>query len=186
MKKLSVVALATVLLVVMGCSTSPATPETEESPETSPDVTAAGETVEDNAEIAVSEEPLDVDSGFALYGSRVEFDGVYPGWSGTVPVTIVNGEDAEKSFRLSVMTPSKLDPGWEALPEEYHDWITISEPTVTLSAGQIYEVPVTLTMPPDADYSGKKAEVRILVENTDQQGFVQIALAARWLIRTSE
>jgi len=173
MKKLSVIALVAVLLVVMGCSASPTTPATEEP-------------VEDNPEVAVSEELLDVDSGFALYGSKVEFDGVYPGWSGTVPVTIINGEDAEKSFRLSVMTPSNLDAGWEALPEEYHDWITISEPTVTLSPGQIYEVPVTLTMPPDADYSGKKAEVRILVENTDQEGFVQIALAARWLISTSE
>lgn len=160
MKKLLIVALVIVLLAITGCS--------------------------EGSNVSVSEEPLDINSGFALYGAKVEFDGVYPGWSGTVPVTIINGEDAQRSFRLSLITPSKLAPGWEALPEEYHDWITISQPSVTLSPGQTYEIPVTLTMPPDADYAGKKAEVQILVENLDQQGFVQIALAARWLIETSK
>jgi len=174
MKKLLIIAVTVILLVVAGCSS------TASVPEESPDVDSV------SPDISVAEGLLDVDSGFALYGSKVEFDGVYPGWSGTVPVTIINGEDAQRSFRLSLTAPSSLDPGWEALPEEYYDWITISEPSVELSPGEIYEVPVTLTMPIDADYSGKMAEVRILVENTNQQGFVQIALAARWLIKTAE
>ena len=183
MKKLLVIVLAMVLVMGAGCTGSPDVVAPEE-PEVSPGIPVPEEP-EVSPGVSTAEEPLDVGSGFALYGSKVEFEGVYPGWSGTVPVTIVNGKDAARSFRLSLMTPSSLDPSWEALPEEYYDWITISELLVDLSPGQIYEVPVTLTMPPDADYAGKMAEIQILVEDVTQVGFVQIALAARWLIKTA-
>lgn len=191
-KKLLVIALTVVLLIGTGCAGGPEVPAPEEPPDVSPGVPAPEEPTPeepapaDGPEVSTSEGLLDVASGFALHGSKVKFEGVYPGWSGTVPVTIINGKDAERTFRLSLMAPSTLAPGWEALPEEYHDWITISEYTVELSPGQIYEVPVTLTMPNDVNYRGKKAEIQILVEDTTQRGFVQIALAARWLIITAK
>ena len=119
--------------------------------------------------------------GFGIYGSTVEFDGVYPGWSGTVPMTIVNGQDRDRVFVISVRSPSKTNEGYEPLPQEYFCWITISQFTVTVLAGEVHQIPVTLTMPSDADYSGR-AEVRIRVEDTTQTGLVQIALETKWFI----
>ena len=123
--------------------------------------------------------------GFGIYGSTVEFDGVYPGWSGTVPITIVNGQDRDRLFVISVRSPSKTSEGYEPLPQEYFYWITISQPTVTVLAGGVHQIPITLTMPSDANYSGR-AEVRIRVEDTTQTGLVQIALETKWFINIAD
>ena len=124
--------------------------------------------------------------GFGIYGSTVEFEGVFPGWIGTVPLTIVNGQDKERLFVLSISSPSKTRTGFEPLPKEYFCWITISEPEVTVAKGETYQIPITLEMPMDADYSGKRAEVRIRISDTTQTGLVQIALENRWFIITAD
>lgn len=123
--------------------------------------------------------------GFGLYGLTATFKNVYPGWSGTIPLTIVNGQDKDRMFIISLKQPSNLKVGYTPLPKEYYCWITISETVVNVSAGKIYQVPVTLSMPSDADYAGKRVEVNILVEDTTQTGLVQIALEDKWYIITS-
>jgi len=125
-------------------------------------------------------------TGFGIYGSKVEFNGVYPGWSGTVPLTIVNGQDRDRLFRISVVSPANPKTGYDALPQQYLYWITISQPTITVLKGGNFQVPITLAMPADSDYKGKKAEVRILVEDTTQTGLVQIAVESRWFIVTAD
>ena len=123
--------------------------------------------------------------GFGLYGSEVEFSGVYAGWNGTVPVTIINGRDKERLFVLSLVQPTTLKEGYEALPKEDYSWVTISETQVTVPAGITYEIPVMLSIPSDVSSSalaGKKYEVGILVEDITQTGFVQIALETKWYI----
>ena len=98
MKKLLaiVLAIAIVLVIGAGCTGSPGVvvpeePEVSpgipvpEEPEDSPGIQVPEEP-EDSPGVSTTEGPLDIGSGFALYGSKVEFDGVYPGWSGTVPV----------------------------------------------------------------------------------------------------
>jgi len=124
--------------------------------------------------------------GFGVYGSKVELDGIYPGWSGIIPLTILNGQDRDRLFVLSVQSPSNPKEGYEPLPEKYLFWVNISQPTITVIKGGSYQVPITVTMPDNADYKGKKAEVRILIEDTTQTGLVQIAVESRWFIITED
>ena len=128
----------------------------------------------------------ELSEGFGLYGSVVEFKGVYPGWEGTVPVTIVNGNDRDRFFTLNLTLSSKVKEGFEQFPEEYFYWISISQPTANVSMGEVKQIPVTISMPEDASYSGKQAEVRIIVADTTQAGLVQIALETKWFIITAD
>jgi hypothetical protein len=80
--------------------------------------------------------------------------------------------------------PANLTPGYEALPESYYSWITISDNLVTASAGETIQVPVTITIPSDINYVGKHYEIALQVGETEQ-GFVQLALQSKWFI-TSE
>ena len=129
-----------------------------------------------------------IKEGYAIYGGTVDIDGLYPGWSGTIPLKIVNGEDRGRQLFISVRLPQadKTKEGYEPLPFKYLDWVTVTQPSVFVAVGQTVTVPIDLTMPKDADYKGKQAEVRILVEDTTQTGLVQIALEARWFITTAE
>lgn len=124
--------------------------------------------------------------GFGIYGASVELDGVYPGWSGTVPLTLVNGQDRERLFVIYAVSPTKPKEGFEALPEKYLYWLTIEEPEVTVGIGEVRQVNITLEMPIDADYAGRQAEVRIRVDDTTQTGLVQIALECKWYIITAD
>jgi hypothetical protein len=129
-----------------------------------------------------------VKEGYAIYGGTVDIDGLHPGWSGTVPLRIVNGEDRDRELAISVkaVQPDKVTDGYEPLPDEYLSWVTVTQPNVFVAAGSTVTVPIDLTMPKGADYAGKRAEVRILVEDTTQTGLVQIALEAKWFITTAE
>lgn len=123
-----------------------------------------------------------LEEGFGIKGSDVTFDGVYAGYSATIPVTLVNGQDKDRQFWLSVRIPSKVTDGYEPIPFECLDWIVILEPSANLLAGDIYQVPVSLVIPKDVDYEGKQYEARVLVENTNQTGLVQIAVSMKWYI----
>jgi len=127
----------------------------------------------------------DLERGFGLYGSVIEFKGVYPGWKGIVPVTIVNGNDRDRFFTLNLTLSSKVKEGFEQFPEEYFHWISISQPTVNIPMGEVKQIPVTISIPEDTDYSDKQAEVRIIVADTTQTGLVQIALETKWFITLS-
>jgi hypothetical protein len=127
-----------------------------------------------------------LETGFGVYGSQVTFDGVYPGWSGTVPLIIVNGQDRDRFFVLSVVSPSSPKTGYEPFPEQYLYWLTISEPSFEVAKGENHQVPITVTIPMDSGYKGKRAEVRIRIEDTTQTGIVQIALESRWFIITAD
>lgn len=165
-------------LLFAGC-TNPTTPSSTPTP-TPESVVYSDFTYVDDQGIP------DILEGFGLQGSVATFDGVYPGWSGIIPITIVNGLDRDRLFVMSLRSPSKVQAGYEALPQEYFSWITILEPSVMLLPGEVYQVPIMLSMPLDSDYTGKKAEVRILVEDTTQTGLVRIALDAKWFIITAE
>lgn len=121
--------------------------------------------------------------GFGLYDSLVYINGINPGQEEVIPLTIVNGEDSNRQFSICVNSPSKVKEGFESLPVEYFSWITIPETEVFIPARESYQIPITLSMPTDIIYQGKKAEVRILVEDITQGG-LHTALEARWFITT--
>jgi hypothetical protein len=123
--------------------------------------------------------------GYGLYGATVTIDGVYPGWSGGVPVTIVNGRDKDREFHISLQQPGdSIREGYEPFPEKYYDWFVIADKSPTIVTGVVREVPVALYVPEDMpeEMKGKSYEVRILVEDWSQTGFVQLALQEKWLI----
>ena len=130
------------------------------------------------------EEIPELSEGFGIYDGSVELNGVYPGWEDTISLTIVNGNDKDRLFAISINSPSKVQDGFEAFPEEYFHWITIPETRIFIPAGETYQVPITLAIPSDMDYFNKHAEVRILVEDITQSDLVQVALEAKWFIIT--
>ena len=124
--------------------------------------------------------------GFGVYGASVELDGVYPGWSGVIPLTIVNGQDRERTFVISLRSPVIPEEGYEVFPQSYYDWISISESEVTLPSGETYEIQFTFTMPKGKDYSDRKAEVRIRLDDITQTGLIQTAVESKWYITTAK
>jgi len=123
-----------------------------------------------------------LEEGFGIKGSDVVFDGVYAGYTATIPVTLVNGQDRDRRFLLSTRIPSKVTDGYEPIPFAYLDWIVIAEPVINLASGEVYQVPVTLTIPEGLKLKGERYEARILVEDTSQTGIVQIAVDMKWFI----
>lgn len=142
-------------------------------------------------------DPLHLEEGFGIAQAAVEFVNVYPGWVGSAPLTIINGDDKDRVFWVSCEQPNpdKLKSGYEAFPEEYYSWITITgwdgteetaAPEVVLAAGENHELTVTLAVPEDSNYTGKKAEVRIRVADKSPIGLVTIAIESKWYIITAE
>lgn len=141
--------------------------------------------------------PLYLESGFGIAQAAVEFVNVYPGWVGSAPLTVINGNDKDRVLLVTCEQPNlnKLKSGYEAFPEEYYSWITITgwdgtqdtvEPEVVLAAGENHELTIILAMPADADYASKKAEVRIRVAEKNPAGLVTIAIESKWYIITAE
>lgn len=133
--------------------------------------------------ISVSDIPV-LEDGFGIYGSEVLFENVYPGWVGEAPLIIINGLDRDRVFAISVRSSSKLKEGYEALPAAYLSWFTVSEPEVEIVAGGNHTIPIILSMPASSPYLGKKAEMRVCVQDLTQTGLVQVSLEARWYICT--
>lgn len=129
-----------------------------------------------------------LEEGFGILESEVEFRNVYPGWEGSAPLTVINGKDRDRTFSISLEqpNPNKLKNGYEAFPVEYYSWITITEPEISLEAGQHHEQIIIFAMPEDANYEGKQTEVRIRVSDMTPTGLVTLAVESRWYIITAE
>ena len=145
----------------------------------------------------VEDDPLHLDEGFGIAEAAVEFVNVYPGWVGSAPLTIINGDDEARVFWVSCEQPTaaKIKEGYEALPEPYFSWITITgwngtaetvEPEVVLAAGEYHQLTLVLAMPEDVEYYGKRAEVRIRVSDLNPVGIVTIAVESKWFILTAD
>jgi len=124
-------------------------------------------------------------TGFGVLQSEVEFRNVYPGWNGSVPLTIINGNDRDRTFIITLEEPTKLKLGYEVFPLINYSWINITEAEVTIAAGGYHEIVVILAMPADASYSGRQSEIRIRVSDITQTGIVQVAVESRWYIITA-
>ena len=120
--------------------------------------------------------------GFGVL-TDVQIDDIYPGWSGTAPLTIVNGNDENRTLTIALIPTVNPREGYEALPLQYLSWFTVSEPSVLVPAGMTYQVPIIITIPLNSTYSGKKAEVELLV--SEQGKLVPIAYEAEWFITTT-
>lgn len=122
----------------------------------------------------------ETEEGYGI-NSEAHIEGVYAGWTGTVPLIIINGKDKARTFLVTVEKPTNLVSGFEALPEECFSWIVVSNSLVTVSAGETIQVPVTITIPANITYVNKRQQTAIEVKEADQ-GFVQIAVQCKWFI----
>ena len=121
----------------------------------------------------------------AVYGTTGEV--LTPGAKGAARITVVNGPTSDRLINVSLVSPCVgcVKEGFEPFPPEYFGWITLSPTVFTLSRNGNQVIDITLAMPGDSTYLGKKAEVRILVQDVAQSGFAQIAVEAKWYIITS-
>lgn len=128
-----------------------------------------------------------LEEGFGILESEISIDNVYPGWSGEIPLTIINGKDESRVFAVSLRQPTadKVKAGYEVFPSEYFFWVTISEPEVSIEAGDYHKVMIVFSMPNSADYNNKHAELRVRVSEANPSGLVQLAVESRWYITTA-
>lgn len=126
-----------------------------------------------------------LEEGFGI-SEHCDLIGVYPGYSERVPLLIRNGGDKERLFVIYVVVSANPKEGFEALPEEYLSWLTVEESRVELGRDEYCWVYILLAVPKDVDYAGKRAEVRIRVDDITQTGLVQIALESEWYITTAD
>jgi hypothetical protein len=121
---------------------------------------------------------------FGIDPGKVYIDNLYPGAQAEFPVTVYNQNDHETAFVVTVRAPDYTaeDEGYDALP--YLDWVTVSPGQVIIGANDEGDVLITVTMPEDADYSGKKSEVWISFMEEGTEGMVKIELCSRIFIAT--
>jgi hypothetical protein len=178
-KLLTIVILMIIAATVLGCSSSSVKTHIDK------DIVSASLEEQPNTDIVYKggNHPSMTD-GFGVY-DQVFIDGLYPGYSGNVPLTIVNGPDRDRLFNLTVSGTDKAKEGYESLPQQYLSWFTIDNSSFAIQKDDSHKAIVHVSVPEDMDYAGKKAELRILVEDTTQTGIVQIAVESRWFITTA-
>ena len=123
-------------------------------------------------------------AAFGIDPGKVYVDNLYPGARGEFPITVYNQNDYETTFVVKARGPDYTaeDEGYDALP--YLEWVTVTPSRVIISASDKDEVLITVAMPEDADYSGKKSEVWVSFMEEDTEGMVKIEICSRIFIST--
>jgi hypothetical protein len=121
---------------------------------------------------------------FGIDPGKVYIDNLYPGAQAEFHITVYNQNDYETAFVVTARAPDYTaeDEGYDALP--YLDWITVTPDRVIIGANDEGDVLVTVAMPDDADYSGKKSEVWISFMEEGTEGMIKIELCSRIFIAT--
>lgn len=122
---------------------------------------------------------IDLAENYGIFGPEVRLEDVYPGWYGVAPITIINGADSSRTFRISIERPESTDEGF--IPLEFPYWLYIPGGDITLEAGEDFEVPVFLSVPGDAVMPGK-SEIHIRVDDVSQVGLVRTVYISKWFI----
>lgn len=123
--------------------------------------------------------------GFGIWESEIIIDDAEPGATGLVPLTIICGQDQDRTFMVTVEVPSegKTKNGYQPFPENLHNWLTLPDDLIYIEAGghhslEIpFRMPYTATVPP-----GTQMEARLRVTEVGHGGLVHIGIEARWYI----
>jgi len=134
--------------------------------------------------VAVLFTPAAALASFGIDPGKVYIDNLYPGAQAEFPVTIYNQNDYETTFLVRPRTPDYTaeDEGYGVFP--YLEWVVVTPERVIIGASDTGDVLITVAMPEDADYSGKKSEVWISFMEEGAPGMVKIELASRIFIST--
>lgn len=147
--------------------------------------------------------------GFGILQPEVEVRNIYPGYIATAPLTLLCGQDRDRTFAVTLEQPNiaKLKNGYEAFPEDYYEWFTIDPGSyqgggwewgriefdgkidfgdpIIVAAGHYRQLSISVTMPEWSDYYGKETEVRVRVSELSTTGLVQLAIESKWYIITA-
>jgi hypothetical protein len=187
MRKLIIPAVLGMVLLLIGCTAPVVQPPlgVPESQLLTPDkrvITVEGvggsTTTEYNIPVITS-----LAEGFGVKGDTVTIKDLYPCYKGEVKLEVINGRDRTREFHLSIVPESDLQ-GYEQFPSEYYEWFNIQDRMFRLMPNESRVVTINISMPCDANYSGKKARCRLMVEDWSQTGLIQIAVASKWYIET--
>ncbi len=196
---LSLVLILTLSLV--GCAITPIDTST---PSTSPTDGVASLDNSDGVNY-VRSSMSSSDRGLWLKGGTVVLDGLYPGFSTShdnpVKLEVGNGinDGVVREIYIKVAAEDDADlEGYEQLPSEYYSWFTIDRTFFVLQPGKSQIVRISIAVPKDVDYSGKRARCEILVlgytvvgtaintsgETVNTVSNVPIGVASEWYIKT--
>ena len=123
-------------------------------------------------------------AAFGIDPGKVYIDNLYPGAQAEFPITIYNRNDYEATFVVRAREPDYTaeDKGYGVFP--YPEWVTVTPDRVIIGASDEDDVLITVAMPEDADYSGKKSEVWISFMEEGTTGMVRIELCSRIFVST--
>lgn len=123
-------------------------------------------------------------AAFGINPGKVYIDNLYPGAQAEFPITVYNQNDYETTFVVRAREPDYTaeDEGYGVFP--YLEWITVTPGRVIIGASDTGDVLITVAMPEDADYSGKKSEVWISFMEEGTEGMIKIEIASRIFIST--
>jgi hypothetical protein len=143
---------------------------------------------------AESATPTGTDSGsFAVQPAKIELD-LAPGDSATKTIDIANNTGSDATFTLDVEDISGTDSGSDTVeffgtttgPYSVKSIIALPKESVMVPNGGEIEVPITLTMPQNAEPGGKYGAVFVKETPSDANGAsVSARIGVLFFIRTS-
>jgi len=143
----------------------------------------AGYLVADHFKVQVPQ----LEQGFGIWEAE-EYIVANPGGTNIATLTIINGKDQDRSFYITLEqpNPNKLQPSYEAFPLANYGWFTVPESAIGIAAGKYYQVQIPISVPYNATYLNRNAELRVQVTAFDPTGLVQLAVQSRWYIVVTE
>jgi hypothetical protein len=121
---------------------------------------------------------------FGIDPGKVFVDNLFPGAQAEVKLTVFNQGTNEVTYRAVPRLPDYTADDYE--PLTHLDWVSVEPEIFSVKGGSKESVLITILMPEDMDYSGKKAEVWISVKETGSEEMIQVELASRILISTRD
>ena len=124
-----------------------------------------------------------LEQGFGIWESEMEVV-ANPGGNNTAVLTIINGNDQDRSFYITLeqANPAKVPYGYDVFPEECYSWFTVPDSAINITKGHYYQLQIPISIPYNATYLNRNAELRVQVTAFDATGLIQLAIQSRWYI----
>jgi len=108
----------------------------------------------------------------------------YNSFERTVPLTIQNTEDRTLDLYIHLVEPNFVEEGFEPLPKDCWEWISLQEKNVTLEAQESVTYNVVVRVPKDSEYLNKKYEFWWLAEDVTEFKTIRVDMHTRWRVET--
>jgi hypothetical protein len=111
----------------------------------------------------------------------IEIDNMAAGRITGWPIEIHNGHAEETTYFIYYRTSDTPREGFERAPAEAVQWVDVPYSQLDVAPETVVEIPVTLSIPADAEGLPDKWEFWIAVR-PEQDTNVQVEWASRWLV----